>query len=58
MTFHAMTEHYEEITDCSRALFSSCASPPTKQKIPRQMSEDFYVVEHCPQHSNLKPLHE
>ena len=33
------------VYDCSRALFSSCASPPTKQKIPRQMSEDFYVVE-------------
>ena len=29
------------VSDCSRALFSSCASPPHKQKIPRQMSEDF-----------------
>ena len=34
MTFHAMTEHYEEITDCSRALFSSCASPPQNKKSP------------------------
>ena len=29
----------------ARAPCSRPVPPPTKQKIPRQMSEDFYVVE-------------